>query len=234
MRITLALFCLYIGSEHARLDVGDERNGWMVSQVLELIIFAGLAGVVLFMLYSVLGRRVGRQPQEGLGPVRLKLAEVRGARPPEENAIEVQHPGLAAIKARDPGFELPKFLDSAKGAYQDIVRAFVGGDRAKLQTMTAPDVFDAWEPAIAKRDADGATESVEFIHPPRADLEEADVTGALAKLKVRFLAELRSRSSQGGEEKVAERRTAEIWTFERSLDVRESGWTLARVDAAEA
>lgn len=234
MRITLGLFCLYIGSEHARLDAVGERNGWMASQVLELIIFAGLAGVVLFMLYSVLGRRVGRQPQEGLTPVRLKLAEVRGTRPPEETAIEVQHPGLAAIKARDPGFELPKFLDSAKGAYQDIVRAFVGGDRAKLQAMTAPEVLDAWEPAIAARDAGGATESVEFLHPPRADLEEADVTGALAKLKVRFLAELRSRSKLGDEEKVAERRTAEIWTFERSLDVRESGWTLARVDAAEA
>jgi predicted lipid-binding transport protein (Tim44 family) len=206
----------------------------MFSQVLELVIFAGLAAVVLFMLYSVLGRRVGRQPQDGFGPVRLKLAENRVARPPEEVAIEVQHPGLAAIKARDPGFELAKFLDSAKGAYQDIVRAFVGGDRVKLQAMTAPEVYDAWESAIAGREAAGAVESVEFVHPPRADLEDADVTGALAKLKVRFLAELRSRSTRGGEEKVDERRTAEIWTFERPLDSRDSGWTLARVDPAEA
>jgi predicted lipid-binding transport protein (Tim44 family) len=206
----------------------------MVSQVLELFIFAGLAAVVLFMLYSVLGRRVGRQPQEGFGPVRLKLAEGRGARATEEVAIEVQHPGLAAIKARDPGFELPKFLDNARTAYQDIVKAFVGGDRAALRSLTAPEVLDAWEPAIAAREVEGSTESVEFIHTPRADLEEADVTGALAKLKVRFLAELRSRVSRGGEETSAERRTAEIWTFERPLDGREQGWTLARVDAAEA
>ena len=33
-------------------------------QVLELIIFAGLAGVVLYQLYAVLGRRVGRQPED--------------------------------------------------------------------------------------------------------------------------------------------------------------------------
>ncbi len=72
------------------------------------------------------------------------------------------------------------------------------------------------------------------MHPPRADLEEADVTGALAKLKVRFLAELRSIVKRGGEETSADRRTAEIWTFERPLDGREQGWTLARVDAAEA
>ncbi|CAN5369083.1 TIM44-related membrane protein TimA [soil metagenome] len=206
----------------------------MVSQVLELVIFAGLAAVVLFMLYSVLGRRVGRQPQEAARPVRLKLAEARAGRAPEEVAIEVQHPGLAAIKARDPGFELPKFLDGARGAYQDIVRAFAGGDRAKLAALTAPEVMTAWEPATAASEADVRTGSVEFVHPPRADLEEADVTGALAKLKVRFLAELRSRVSHAGAETVDERRTAEIWTFERSLDAKESSWLLARVDAAEA
>jgi len=33
-------------------------------QVLELLIFAVLAAVVLYQLYSVLGRRVGRQPED--------------------------------------------------------------------------------------------------------------------------------------------------------------------------
>ena len=33
-------------------------------QVLELLIFAVLAAVVLYQLYAVLGRKVGRQPEE--------------------------------------------------------------------------------------------------------------------------------------------------------------------------
>jgi len=33
-------------------------------QVLILIIFAGLAAIVLYQLYAVLGRRVGRQPED--------------------------------------------------------------------------------------------------------------------------------------------------------------------------
>jgi len=37
-------------------------------QVLELIIFAGLAAIVLYQLYSVLGRRVGRQPEDQPAP----------------------------------------------------------------------------------------------------------------------------------------------------------------------
>ena len=209
----------------------------MSLQVLELIIFAGLAAIVLFMLYSVLGRRVGRQPQENpVVGVRARLAGVTGtAAAPAPPPPEQQHPGLAALKARDPGFELPKFLDGARGAYEQIVRAFVGGDRAGLKGMVQPAVFEAFEPAIAEREAAGRSESVEFVHPPRADFEDADVTGALARLKVRFLAELRQIARHNGADgEPVDRRTAEIWTFERSLDGRDPNWLLARVDSAEA
>jgi hypothetical protein len=33
-------------------------------QVLELLIFAVVAAVILYQLYAVLGRRVGRQPED--------------------------------------------------------------------------------------------------------------------------------------------------------------------------
>lgn len=204
--------------------------------MLELIIFAALAAIVLYMLYSVLGRRVGRQPQEGLGAgLRLRKTEAQPVRPPAEVSAEIQHPGLAAIRAGDPAFELTKFMEGARGAYEQIVRAFAGGDRDTLRSLTNPEVLSAFEPAMAGREADGREESVEFLHPPRADLEEADVSGKLARLKVRFLAELRSRvKNRDAAETVDERRTAELWTFERPVDAKGSGWTLARVDAAEA
>ena len=96
-------------------------------------------------------------------------------------------------------------------------------------------MYEAFEPAVAAREVEGREESVEFLHPPRADLEEADVSGKLARLKVRFLSELRRHVKAGGaDEAVDERRTAEFWTFERPVDAKGSGWTLARVDAAEA
>ena len=203
--------------------------------MLELIIFAALAAIVLYMLYSVLGRRVGRQPQDGFAAIgRLRKVETAPARAPAEVSAEIQHPGLAAIRAGDPAFELTKFMEGARGAYEQIVRAFAGGDRETLKSLTNPEVYEAFEPAMAGREAEGRQESVEFLHPPRADLEEADVTGKLARLKVRFLAELRSRTRRDETETVDERRTAEFWTFERPVDAKGSGWTLARVDAAEA
>ena len=205
--------------------------------MLELAIFAALAALVLYMLYSVLGRRVGRQPQEGASApgLRLRRVETQPARPAAEVSAEIQHPGLAAIRAGDPAFELGKFMEGARGAYEQIVRAFARGDRETLRSLTNPDVFEAFEPAVAAREAEGREESVEFLHPPRADLEEADVSGKLARLKVRFLSELRRHvKATGSDDAVDERRTAELWTFERPVDAKGSGWTLARVDAAEA
>ncbi len=204
-------------------------------QVLELIIFAGLAAIVLYQLYSVLGRRVGRQPEDqpaaetAQGPVRPL------DRPVEPIDDGVALTGLAAVKALDPSFDVGRFLAGSKSAYEMIVRAFAEGDRATLRNLLAPQVLASFEAAIDQREAEGRTETVEFFHAPRADLEKADVgPGDMGRVTVRFLAEFRSRSKGPEGEAVDDRRTAELWTFERNLKSRDPNWTLVRVDAAEA
>ncbi|MDB5443870.1 MAG: hypothetical protein JWP73_2246, partial [Phenylobacterium sp.] len=52
-------------------------------QVLELIIFAGLAAIVLYQLYSVLGRRVGRQPEDTPATEAARGGVRAPERPPE-------------------------------------------------------------------------------------------------------------------------------------------------------
>ncbi|MES2344238.1 MAG: TIM44-related membrane protein TimA [Pseudomonadota bacterium] len=208
--------------------------------MLELIIFAGLAAVVLFQLYSVLGRRVGRQPEDtpaadalpGAKPApdRLEGEEVQAAEAAEGVALS----GLAAVRARDGSFDLPRFLGGAKGAYEMIVTAFAAGDRDTLRNLLSPGIMASFDAEIARRETEGRTETVEFAHPPRADLEKADVVGDVAKITVRFLAEFRSRTKGPEGEGVDDRRTAELWTFERNLKSRDPNWTLVRVDAAEA
>ena len=115
-----------------------------------------------------------------------------------------------------------------------VVRAFAAGDRATLRNLLSADVMSSFEAVVSQREAEGHTESVEFLHAPRADLEKADVEGDLAKVTVRFLAEFRSRSKTAEGEAVEDRRTAELWTFERNLKSRDPNWTLVHVDAAEA
>jgi predicted lipid-binding transport protein (Tim44 family) len=205
-------------------------------QVLELIIFAGLAAIVLYQLYSVLGRRVGRQPEDAPATAEAARVGPRSPERPAEPADEgVSLSGLAAVKARDPAFDVGGFLNGAKGAYQMIVKAFSEGDRATLKNLLSPNVMASFDAAIAQRESEGRSETVEFLHSPRADLETAELKGQdLARLTVRFLAEFRARSKGPEGEAVDDRRTAELWTFERNLKSRDPNWTLIHVDAAEA
>lgn len=204
-------------------------------QVLELIIFAGLAAIVLYQLYSVLGRRVGRQPEDTPATEATRPGARAPERPVEPIEDGVALSGLAAVKSRDPGFDVSQFLTGAKGAYQMIVKAFSEGDRATLKNLLATPVMASFDAAIAQRESEGRTETVEFLHAPRADLEKAEITaGDLAHMTVRFLAELRARSKGPEGEAVDDRRTAELWTFERNIKSRDPNWTLIHVDAAEA
>lgn len=203
-------------------------------QVLELVFFAALAAVVLFQLYTVLGRRVGRQAEDVADARRRSPGAERDARLLESAPDGVALSGLAALKSKDPSFDINKFLQGARSAYEMIVRAFASGDRNTLRGLTTPTVYQTFDRAIAAREAEGRTETVEFLQAPRADLESAEVAGDLARLKVRFLAEFRSRTKDKDGEAVDDRRTAEVWTFERPAVSRDPNWTLARVDAAEA
>jgi predicted lipid-binding transport protein (Tim44 family) len=205
-------------------------------QLLELIIFAGLAAIVLYQLYSVLGRRVGRQPEDQPAPEAAGGLTPRADRAPEMRDEGVTLTGLAAVRSRDPSFDVERFLTGAKQAYEMIVRAFASGDRTALRGLLSDPVMASFESAMVQRESEGRTENVEFLHAPRADLDRAEIVGAsdTARLVVRFLAEFRSRSKGPEGEAVDDRRTAELWTFERNLKSRDPNWLLVHVDAAEA
>lgn len=200
--------------------------------MIELLIFAALAAVVLYQLYSVLGRRVGRQPGDMPAPAPVPVKPQAEPDLAEDDGVALQ--GLAALKSRDPSFNTEHFLGGAATAYETIVRAFASGDRETLARLLSPSVLADFESVIDARDQEGRSEQVEFLTRPRADLEKTEVNGDIARLAVRFLAEFRSRSKGPEGEGVDDRRTAEVWTFERSLKSKNPNWTLVRVDPAEA
>ncbi len=202
-------------------------------QLLPLIVIAIVAGVVLYQLYAVLGRRVGRQPEDVAQPAPVARAPDAEAQPVARDA-QPQPSGVATIRARDPNFDPARFLAGARQAYEMIVAAFASGDRPTLQRLVSATVLAGFEKAMAAREAKGVSESVEFTQPPRSDLESAEVKDDVARARVRFLAEFHSRTTGPDGEKAGDRRSAEVWTFERRLSSRDPNWTLVRVDAAEA
>jgi len=208
----------------------EDAPMWMI------IVLAVAAAAMLFVLYTVLGKRVGRQPTDDpeFQPVRRTPAgqPQADAGPRLDLGETVQ--GATAIRSRDPEFDPADFLEGARTAYATIVRAFAAADRAALAPLLAPAVMASFEEAMAKREAEGRSEQVEFLHPPRADLDELDLDGDTARARVRFLGELRTRSKGPEGEAVDDRRTAELWTFERLVTSTDPNWTLVRVEAAQA
>ena len=199
--------------------------------MFEWIILAVLAAVILYQLYATLGRRVGRQPEDAPavvpanGPQRdLKAVEA----PPEALS------GLAALRARQSDFDIGHFLSGARQAYEMIVKAFAAGDRETLKPLLSADVMANFETAIAAREAQNRTEKAEFLVTPRTDLDSITVEGDVAKAVVRILAEIRTRSTSAEGDAVDDRRTADLWTFQRDLKSKNPNWTLVRVDVAEA
>jgi predicted lipid-binding transport protein (Tim44 family) len=205
---------------------------------VQIVIFAVIAAIVLFQLYNVLGKKVGRQPEDDARaqpPAPVATAESGGARPSILDAATLA--SIAGLKARDPGFDPMRFLEGARQAHETIVRAYAAGDRETLKPLLTPRVMESYEAGIVAREARGETEEAEFLHPARADLELATAEENRALAKVRFLAELRNRVKPAdgeAEEQVEERRVAEVWTFERTLGASDPNWLLARTEPAAA
>ena len=207
-------------------------------QVL-IVISAVIAAIVLFQLYNMLGKKVGRQPEEDAraqpATAAAPAAETGPGRPNALDAVTLA--SIAGLRARDPNFDPVRFLEGARQAHETIVRAYASGDRETLKPLLTPHVMDSFEGGIAAREARGETEEAEFLHPARADLEMATAEENRAVAKVRFLAELRNRvkpSDPSAEEQVEERRVAEVWTFERMLGASDHTWLLARTEPASA
>ena len=206
-----------------------------------IVVFAVIAAVVLFQLYNVLGKKVGRQPEEdarskpATALTNTATPDPSGGRPGALDAVTLA--SIAGLKARDPNFDPIRFLEGARQAHETIVRAYAAGDRETLKPLLTPTVMASFEAGIAAREARGETEVAEFLHPARADLEQASAEDNRATAKVRFLAELRNTvtpADAAAEPQTEERRVAELWTFERTLGASDPNWVLARTEPAAA
>ncbi len=125
----------------------------------QIVIFAVIAAFVLFQLYNVLGKKVGRQPQED-----AKTLATPSPTAPEASKTPALDAALlasiAGLKARDPAFDPHRFLEGARQAYETIVRGYAAGDRAALKPLLTPTVMASFEAGIAARETRGETETV--------------------------------------------------------------------------
>jgi predicted lipid-binding transport protein (Tim44 family) len=214
--------------------------------VFYVILFAMVAGFLALRLYAVLGKRTGHeQPLP-------KPAEERIAAPAVTRTIEAvpevrdsgtrtidlgAETGLRAVVSADPTFDVAKFLEGAKSAYRMVLEAFWKGDEDTLRFLVDDDVRGAFEQSIADRKAAGEVLDNRLVAIERATIAEAGVEDKVARITVRFDADVVAVTRDGEGNVIAGSlsdavMTHDIWTFARKLRSDDPNWKLVETDEA--
>jgi predicted lipid-binding transport protein (Tim44 family) len=214
-----------------------------------LTVIVILALVALFIglrLYSVLGERTGHEQQPILKPadqdarVEPRVTQPAVTQPSADSSTDLAYvplagPGVRAILAADPSFDVARFLEGAKGAYRLILEAFWKGDLDVVKAHMDEHVFETFADAVKQRKKDGLTLDNRLVTIEQAVISEANVERTVAVLTVRFEADIAAvtRNSEG--QVVAGSlsdavQTRDLWTFRRDLASRDPNWFLIETD----
>lgn len=214
-----------------------------------IIVLALVALFVGLRLYSVLGERTGHEQQPILKPAdpdarvepRVSQPATTVAPAPETGDmafVPTAGPGVRAVLAADPSFDVARFLEGAKAAYRLILEAFWKGDLDTLRPHVDDHVYQAFAGAIEQRNQDGTKLDNRLVSVDHAVIAEAAAERSAAVLTVRFEADIAAvtRNSEG--QVVAGSlsdavQTRDLWTFRRDLSSRDPNWILIETDEEE-
>jgi predicted lipid-binding transport protein (Tim44 family) len=212
---------------------------------LDIIIFAMLAGYLVFQLRRVLGRRTGQEEQRRTNPFKrqpddaaendnvIALADrATNESPDDETAnLDPEMNGLTQLKMVDPDFDDREFLRGAKGAFEWIVAAFSRGDRKELGTLLSPSLFESFEAAIDQRENASETLETTISSMKSATVDDVTLEDSVVSITVEFITDQVkvTRDAQGNVVEGDPNRIdtlTDIWIFARDLRSRDPNWQL--------
>ena len=213
----------------------------------EIIILAMIAAFLGLRLYSVLGQRAEHEEEPSVTRLEQPREQQR-ERPAEAAAPQGQQAmpqfsgvtpaierGLREISAADRQFDLLSFLEGAKGAYSVVLEAFWEGDREDLRELTDADVYAGFEAAIAAREEAGETLKNRLVRIEDAVIHSAELDGSIARITVRFIADIAAVTYDKDGNVVAGSlddaiESVDVWTFERDTRLPGPKWLVTETD----
>jgi predicted lipid-binding transport protein (Tim44 family) len=147
-------------------------------------------------------------------------------------------PGVRAILAADPGFDVARFLEGAKAAYRMILEAFWKGDLDTLRSHVDAHVYEAFAGAVEQRQKEKLTLDNRLVEIDQALISEATLERGIAILTVRFEADIAAVTRNAEGQVVAGSlsdavQTRDLWTFRRDTGARDPNWVLIETDEEE-
>nr|WP_314447243.1 Tim44/TimA family putative adaptor protein [uncultured Sphingomonas sp.] len=218
--------------------------------MVSIIILALVALFVGLRLYSVLGERTGHEqqlprnphePQPELARAAEAAQSTQGkspnaaAEPLDTAYLPTAGPGVRALLAADPSFDVARFLEGAQGAYRMILEAFWNGRLDEVRGFLDPEIAGAFDEAIAEREAAGQRLDNRLIAIEQAVIAAANASGKVATVTVRFEADIAAVTRDADGNVLAGSlsdavQTRDRWTFRRDLGSSDPNWILIETD----
>ena len=147
-------------------------------------------------------------------------------------------PGVRAILAADPSFDVAKFLEGAKAAYRLILEAFWKGDLDAIRGHIDDHVYETFTAAVEQRKKDGLALDNRLVNIEQAVISEASAERGVAVVTVRFEADIAAVTRNAQRDVVAGSlsdavQTRDLWTFRRDISSRDPNWVLIETDEDE-
>jgi predicted lipid-binding transport protein (Tim44 family) len=214
-----------------------------------IVILALVALLIGLRLYSVLGERSGHEQQPILKPADPDArVEPRAAQPtavPQASPdsadmafLPTAGPGVRAILAADPAFDVARFLEGATAAYRLVLEAYWCGELDTVRGHVDQHVYDTFEAAIEQRKTDGLKLENRLVAIEQAVISEASLERQVAIVTVRFEADIAAVTRNAEGSVVAGSlsdavQTRDMWTFRRDVSSRDPNWLLIETDEEE-
>ncbi len=221
--------------------------------MIDLVIFAVIAAVLVFKLVSKLGKsgedfdflegsfspeekapRKARMKPEAVSDATFTEIKTDGA--PDYASYGDSAKGLEAIKKADPYFEPQSFLQGAEAAFEMILGYFAEGNKKGLKSLLGDDIYKSFATAIDERNAKG-----EYLHDMLIGVDKiaimdarcvknvGTITVSIHSQQVRSLRDKDGKILEGDEQ--TSQTSIDIWVFERKLKSKDPNWLLMGADS---
>ncbi|WP_370931681.1 Tim44/TimA family putative adaptor protein [Bartonella sp. DGB1] len=138
---------------------------------------------------------------------------------------------LITITEKDSEFSPKKFTEISQRVYENVMQAFVEGDKEVLAILLDDYIYNDFVKVIKEREKSGQYIKYSFIGIDKFTILDAKVKGSIANITVVFVSQLISATYDkndnlisGDPHKIAFNK--DVWTFQKNLKNEDPTWKI--------
>ena len=185
-------------------------------QFIDILIFAGIAGFLIYRLRGVLGKREGFSNKKTNKEEQKEVKEDTIVNTPQLKENEKK---LSIAYESMPNFDHKNFLEGAKFAFETIINAFNKSDTKTLKNLLTKEVYLSFEKAIESGDNNP---NFQFFSLVIESVEAVSVDDTSVYITLKIISE---QFKDNDESSISKKQ--DNWTFQKNIKSKSNIWLLS-------